>query len=370
MALTKVRLGDLIEPIDERNDLGIREFYGVNINKEFMPTAANTEGLDESKYKVVRKNRFVFSGMQTGRDICIRISLYKGDSPILVSPAYTTFEIERTDIVSPIYFFMRFLSKEMDRYGAFCSDGSIRSNLDWDVFCDIEIELPDLAAQERVVAVYRAMAANRESYERGLADLKLACDAAVEHLKKKYPLQSFGAFIERVDVRNTNNRYKNVKNVSVYKKFGDVSSKVNKNDLAKYKIVMPREITFVQTTHNEKVFCNAMNDTDEPILVTSVNEVFRCDESKILPEYLCLNFNRKEFDRYARFHSWGSARETFTWADLINVKIPIPPVSEQMYIVNLFKVLQERARISDRLREQIKNLCPILIKGSLADGAK
>ena len=66
MALTKYKIGDLITTVDERNTIGIRDFYGININKEFMPTVANTEGLDERKYKVVRKNRFVYSGMQTG----------------------------------------------------------------------------------------------------------------------------------------------------------------------------------------------------------------------------------------------------------------------------------------------------------------
>ena len=113
-----------------------------------------------------------------------------------------------------------------------------------------------------------------------------------------------------------------------------------------------------------------MNNTKEPILVTSVNEVFRCDETKILPEYLCLNFNRTEFDRYARFNSWGSARETFTWVDLLQVKIPIPPIEEQKYIVDIFKVLQERTTISNRLKTQIKNLCPILIKGSIEEAKR
>ena len=72
--LSKYKIGQLIKTVDERNSFGITEFYGININKELMPTAANTAGLDSSKYKVVRKNRFVFSGMQTGRDVCIRVS--------------------------------------------------------------------------------------------------------------------------------------------------------------------------------------------------------------------------------------------------------------------------------------------------------
>lgn len=87
MALSKYKLGELITVVDERNNLGIRDFFGINIDKEFMPTVANTEGLDETKYKVVRKNHFVYSGMQTGRDECIRISMYNGNNPILVSPA-------------------------------------------------------------------------------------------------------------------------------------------------------------------------------------------------------------------------------------------------------------------------------------------
>ncbi len=128
--MRKYKLGELIELCDERNSYVYSNFYGLNINKEFIPTWANTEGLDESKYKVVRKKRFVFSGMQTGRDECIRISMYNDAEPIIVSPAYTTFEITREDIVIPEYFFMLFLSKEKDRFGAFCSDGSIRSNLE------------------------------------------------------------------------------------------------------------------------------------------------------------------------------------------------------------------------------------------------
>lgn len=165
MELNKYKLGDLIEVCDERNSFGIRNFYGMNINKEFMPTAADTNGLDETKYKVVRKNRFVFSGMQTGRDMCIRISLYMEEDPIIVSPAYTTFEISRTDLVIPEYFFMLFLSKEKDRFGAFCSDGSIRSNLDWDRFCEFELVLPSIEQQHKFVKVFQALRCNQINQE-------------------------------------------------------------------------------------------------------------------------------------------------------------------------------------------------------------
>lgn len=89
-----VRLGDYIEQCDERNSASINyPVIGINRDKTFMPTVANLDGVDIAKYKIVTKGMFVFSGMQTGRDICIRIGLYDNEQPALVSPAYTTFVI-------------------------------------------------------------------------------------------------------------------------------------------------------------------------------------------------------------------------------------------------------------------------------------
>lgn len=367
MGLSKHKIGELVTIVDERNNIGIKEFYGININKEFMPTIANTDGLDETKYKVVSKNRFVFSGMQTGRDECIRISMYMKDEQIIVSPAYTTFEVTALDKVLPTYFFMLFLSKEKDRLGWFYSDSSIRANLDWDVFCDIELNLPPLPIQQKYVDVYNAMIANQRAYETGLEDLKLVCDAYIEDLRRKMQCEPIEKHIERFDLRNGENGTKNVMGISVYKQFRIPTSKVNVNELSNYKVVKPRQIAFVQTTHNEKVFAYAFNNTTEDIVVSSVNEVFSTNENKLLPEFLSMYFNRTEFDRYARFHSWGSARETFTWSDLVEVKIPIPEVKIQQYIVNIYIVYQLRREINEQLKAQVKDLCPILIKGSLEE---
>lgn len=365
MALKKVKLGDLINVVDERNNIGSRDFYGININKEFMPTVADTTGLDETKYKVVRKNRFVYSGMQTGRDECIRISMYLQDKPIIVSPAYTTFEVTAQDIVLPEYFFMLFLSKEKDRLGWFYSDSSIRSNLDWDRFCEMELSLPPIDVQKKYVDIYLAMLANQRAYEQGLDDLKLVCDAYIEDLRRTMPSEEIGKYLIRCDFRNKQNICKNVKGISTSKVFRDPTSKVNRDELANYKICLPTQIAFVQTTHNEKVFAYAFNNTEKQIVVSSVNEVFSTNKKFLQPEYLCMFFSRKEFDRYARFHSWGSARETFTWKDLVEVKIPIPPIEVQKSIAELYKVYNQRKEINEKLKAQIKDICPILIKGSL-----
>lgn len=374
MALTKHRIGDLVTLVDERNTLGIRDFYGININKEFMPTAANTEGLDESKYKVVRKNRFVYSGMQTGRDQCIRISMYNGDSPILVSPAYTTFEISATEIVIPLYFFMVFLSKEKDRFGAFCSDGSIRSNLDWDVFCDIELNIPDIPTQQKFVDIYNSMLTNQLSYERGLDDLKLVCEGYIDNLRNQYPLEPIGTYIELSEDKNEDLKYdlSSVRGVSIEKKLIDTKADMNGVSLKPYYLLRPDEFAYVTvTSRNGEKISLAINDTDETFICSSSYVVFRSkDKNALLPQYLMLYFSRSEFNRYARFNSWGSARETFDWGEMCNVQIPIPNVTIQKSIADIFACYIERKKINEQLKTQIRDICPILIKGSLEEAKK
>ena len=369
MALTKYKIGDLITTVDERNTIGIRDFYGININKEFMPTVANTEGLDERKYKVVRKNRIVYSGMQTGRDECIRISMYTKDKPILVSPAYVTFEVTALSTVLPLYFFLRFLTKEKDRYGAFCSDGSIRSNLDWEVFCDMNIELPSIEIQQKYVDVYNAMLANQQSYEHGLDDLKLTCDAYIEELRRKTPCEKIGKYLSECNERNNVGlTVNNVRGIATSKEFIDTKANMDGVSLSNYKMIHPNEIAYISDTsrRGDKISL-AMNSSDEMYLVSSISTVFRTNKEHLLPEYLFLFYSRTEFDRYARFNSWGSARETFNWNDMCDVKIPIPDITIQKSIAEMYMVYNKRKKINEQLKVQIKNICPILIKGSLGE---
>ena len=367
MALTKYKIGDLITVVDERNNLGIRDFFGININKEFMPTVADIEGLDENKYKIVRKNRFVYSGMQTGRDNCIRISMYLEDKPILVSPAYTTFEITATDIVLPLYFFMLFLSKEKDRYGAFCSDGSIRSNLDWEVFCDIELELPPLAVQQKYVDVYNAMLANQKSYERGLDDLRLTCDGYIEALRRNSS-RPIGNLISEINNKNTDESAKKEMGVSISKIF--IPTKAKSSDISTQKKVAPKQFAFnTNTSRNSDTISIAINNSTEEYAVSNTYCTFEC-KAGLLPEYLYLWLRRNEFNRYARFNSWGSARETLSISEVQDYEIAVPSEDIQRDLINILKVYNERKSINEKLKAQIKNICPILIKGSIEEARK
>lgn len=373
MALTKYKMGQLIELVLDTNYellYGPDDVRGMTIAKEIIPTKADVSKTDLSKFLVVHPGEFIYNPRTHGKRIGFGYN--NTNSNFIISWNNIAFKVkkEMITIVLADYLFLHFKRDEWDREACFQSWGSSTEVFSWDTLSDMEVEIPSLEIQQKYVDVYNAMLANQQSYERGLEDLKLTCDAYIEDLRRKMPCEKIGPYITRVDVRNGENGTKNVMGVSTSKEFREPTSKVNRNELANYKVVKPRQISFVQTTHNEKVFCNAFNNTDEDIVVTSVNEVFYTNENYLLPEYLVMFFNRTEFDRYARFHSWGSAREIFTWDDLIKVKIPIADIAIQKDIVDIFTVYKKRKSINDKLKAQIKDICPILIKGSIEEARK
>lgn len=360
------RLGDYIQLVDNRNtDLKVTNLLGINITKNFMPSVANVSGTDLSKYKIIQKGQFAYSAMQVGRDETIRLALYTDDEPAIISPAYSVIESKDKNKLIPEYMMMCFQRPESDRYGWFISDSSVRASLEWERFCEIEIPIPDdINQQRKFVALYKSLFDNQKVYESSLEDLQLICDTYIEDLIKKEEPKVLGDYIQQSDERNSELEIDNLLGISVNKIFIPTKSKKERLDLSKYKIVRPRQFGYVSVTsrNGEKISIAILDG--EAGLVSSTYTVFKVIDSKeLLPEYLYLFFQRTEFDRYARFNSWGSARETFDWADMCNVKLPIPNIEIQEAIVTIYHTLETRKRINEQLKESIKPLCPVLMKG-------
>lgn len=366
-----MKLGKYIEPLDERNPnlaFNYKNVMGLSINKTFIETkVTNVNIIDLKRYKIIRKNYFAYCTVTSRNGNKITVAYNDTNDDFIISNIYPVFKVKDETKLLPQYLMMFFRRSEFDRYARFNSWGSARETFSWEDMCNIELTIPPIQTQKKYVAIYEGLLNNLKCYQNRLEDLKLVCDGYIEDLRKKYPVKKIGKYINIYNHKNTDNKCSNVMGISVNKYFREPTSKVDRDNLSNYKIVKPRQISFVQTTHNEKVFACALNNTKEDILVSSVNEVFYTDEKNLLPEYLFMFFSRKEFDRYARFHSWGSAREIFTFEDLCDVKIPIPSIKIQQSIVNLFGVYNKRKEFVEKLKLQIKNICPILIKGSLEE---
>ena len=262
---------------------------------------------------------------------------------------------------------MYFNRPEFDRYSRFNSWGSARETFVWEDMCDIELELPPLSIQQKYVDVYNAMLENQKNYERGLEDLKLVCDAYVENLRRQMPCEAIGPYIEEFNQKNIDNlKLDSVRGIATCKEFIYTIANMEGVSLENYKVVERGMIAFISdTSRRADKMSLALNQSEENYLVSSISTVIQTDNTKLLPKYLYLFFCRTEFDRYTRFHSWGSARETFSLDDMKEVRMPLPPIYVQKAIVGIYEAYTIRKEINEKLKAQIKDICPILIKGSL-----
>jgi len=375
MALTKYKLGELIELSDERNHDGkytIENIKGISTNKEFIETKANMDGVSLSSYKVVDFQEFAYVADTSRRGDKIAIAFNNQEQTLLISSIYTVFRVKEKELLLSDYLFMYFNRPEFDRYSRFNSWGSVREVLNWEDFCDIEIELPDLATQQKYVDVYKAMVENQRNYERGLEDLKITFEGYMDELRKEHPHESIQEYIELVETKNDDLKYgiNDVMGVSIEKKFIPTKADMMDVNLKPYYVVKPNEFAYVTvTSRNGGKISLALNESKDTYICSSSYVVFKSkDETKLLPQYLMLYFSRKEFDRYSRFCSWGSARETFEWGEMCDVKIPIPDIKIQKAIAEIYTSYITRKEINEKLKTQIKELCPVLIRGSLANG--
>lgn len=155
---THKRLGDYIQEIDVRNrDLSVTKLLGLSMTKQFRPSTSNIIGVDLSKYKIVGKNVFAFDTMSVIRVHKVPIAINNTDSPIIVSPAYVTFECKNSNELDPQYLMMWFMRNEFDRYADFKSDAAVRGGYDWDELCDTSIYIPPIERQREIVAEYETL---------------------------------------------------------------------------------------------------------------------------------------------------------------------------------------------------------------------
>ena len=372
MGLGKYKLGELIQIHDERNvelAYGLNDVKGISIQKEFIETKADMSGVSLKPYILVKPGCFAYVTVTSRNGEKITIAHNNTNNTYIISSSYIVFRVKRTDLLLPDYLFMYFKRSEFDRYARYNSWGSARETFSWEEMCDIDIDLPDIAIQQKYVDIYNAMLENQRCYESALEDLKLVCDAYIEELSKDYQSVTIGQFIFQRDLRNDGSLgVSSVRGISTGKEFINTKADMEGVGLNNYKVVAPGQFAYVPDTsrRGDKISL-ALNISENTYLVSSISIVFDTQKDVLLPEYLMLFFVRSEFDRYARFHSWGSARETFDWSEMCDVQIPIPDIKIQQYIVNIYTAYLLRKEINEQLKTQVKDVCPILIKGSLEE---
>lgn len=361
-----VRLGDYIEQYYERNSLMVyneSNAIGVNIDKEIRPMQGH---LGEKKFEIfliVPPNHFVYNPRGSRK---LGIGYNDTQNTYITTFNNIVFRLNQ-DIhgLIPEYLFLFVSRKEWDRYAEYLSWGSSTEVFTWETFCDVKIPLPSVAEQQKVVNVWRALRETKEQNEAKAAPLMQLCQSYIQELKHKYPMQEIGPYIQECNERNVGGRFttNEVRGIAASKGLIDTKANLDGVSLDSYKLVRPKEIAFVpDTSRRGDKMSLGLNDSDETYIVSSISSVFRVNEEDVLPDFLYLWFCRSEFDRYARFNSWGSAREVFSFEDMKRCRIPLPPIEVQQAIVNIYKCANEAKQIAEEADRLSREVCPALLQ--------
>jgi len=175
-------LGDYIRLVDERNkNLAVTKLLGVSISKKFIPSIANIVGTDLSNYKIVRTGQFAYGPVTSRNGEKISIA-YLDEEDCIISSSYTVFEVENREELDPEYLMLWFSRPEFDRYARYKSHGSVREIFDWNELCMVELPVPDIEKQRKMVKAYKTIT-DRISLKQKIND---NLDASALAIYRKY----------------------------------------------------------------------------------------------------------------------------------------------------------------------------------------
>lgn len=372
--MTLVKLGDYIELLDNRNTnlhYGKENVRGVNNLKLLMSTKADIASRDLSKFYIVYPGDFVFNHRTSRNGSKFSIAFNDTDAPVICTEDYVVFRVKDScrRLLHPIWLYMYFNRTEFDRYVITNSWGSSTEFYNWEDICEVELPLPSFSIQLKYVAIYNAMLANQRSYEQGLEDLKRAVFAEIDIIKHTSHKVPVGELLEEVDVRNSDGNITSVQGINIEKQFMPSVADTASVNLRNYKVVREGQFAYssMQTGRDECIRI-ALHDKSAPILISPAYSVLQVKDPSVIAEYIMLWFARSETDRYGWFASDASIRANLDLDRFFEIQIPMPDTEKQQAIANIFIAYMLRREICEQLKAQIKDLCPILIKGSLEEG--
>lgn len=362
-----VRLGDYIEQFRHKCANNDAIVSGVDINKQFIPTRANLEGIDISGYYLVPPTFFACNLMHIGRDERLPIAYNNTSTNLVVTSAYYVFHVkkDKCDEILSEYLYIIFCNKEIDRLTWFYTDSSIRGNLRENRFLDIEIPLPSPDEQQKVVNAWRAFREIKEQNEPKAAPLMQVCQSYIQKAKKKNADKyRIGNAIKVVDAINKEGYPYDVLGLNNNKVFMSTIASMDTINTNKYKVIKKGEFAFSgMQTGRDKCIRIALYDNDFPALISPAYTTFILDENEpILPEYFMMIFKNPEMDRLGWFYSDSSVRANLDWDRFIDIEIPLLPIKLQQAIVNIYKCANEAKQIAEEADRLSREVCPALIQ--------
>lgn len=365
MGLKKYKLGELIKQRREKYD-GKEDLQSWGVSREGF-IRPKQEDADTSIYNVFYRNDFVFNPARMELN---SIALNTSYDKAICSSLYEIFYVTREDLVLPEYLNMFIKRDEFARRCWYEAIGSARNYFRVGDLSQFDITLPSIKQQRKYVDVYLALQKNLAAYQSKVDELKLVCDGYIESLRRDYrknhpqKMVRVGDYIAKRNEINDNGQVQLEQGINIQKQF--ITPQRSNSNLYGRRIVRRGDIAYCTQLNNDNVAV-AYRDGEDCVVSSVYDIIFVKDESVLLPKYLMMWLVRPEFGRYVYTRSTGSAYEFLSYDDLADYKIPLPDIKVQQAIVNIYDSYIERKRIAEALKEQLKNICPVLIRGSLEE---
>ena len=355
-------LGEYIRQVDIRNKEGKKEnLLGVSVQKQFIQSIANTVGTDFTKYKVVKKGQFTYIPDTSRRGDKIAIALLEDYEEGLVSNVYTVFEVIDTEKLLPEYLMLWFSRPEFDRYARFKSHGSVREVMDWEEMCKVELPVPDIEKQRKIVKAYKTITdriALKQKINDNLATQALTLFSDfVSHLSKKLEQRKLGDVIasantggdaiQKVPIVDYDTGIKcarvgDITNAREYASwaFCNASKSVYDNyKLQAGDILVTRTATLGITQYNAKDISAVYNNG---LIRLKVND------TNALPLYIYWAMKTSDFLNYInQMNSATSVRPNMKIDYLLNYQLSIPSIEEQTQFTNTVEPLMNAISLNN-----------------------
>lgn len=368
MALNKVKLGTLIEQVNEKNyleELTKENIRGISTQKRFIKTLANLNNVSLKSYKIVQSGCFAYVPDTSRRNNKISLAYNDTNTSFLVSSISIVFKVKSNKLLDK-YLYIYFCRKEFDRYARYNSWGSAREVFTFEDLSDIDFVIPPLEIQQKYINIYESLQNKLKVYESKLNKIELTFTATIENLKKQYKSEAIKKYIKR-GPKNTNEKITNV--IGIGQNGFILPQKKPNKSLKNYKIIKNKSICYAPPIYNILSDAIHLYRKNELAICSPIYEVINCDEEKLLAEYLIIWLKREEFKRYAQFYALG-VRNTFDYELMEEFSIPIPNINIQKSIAQIYQSYYQRKILAEKINNIINDLYPLLIKGAIKEATE
>ena len=358
------KLGEYIEVSTKHNadiKYGTELIEGVNSVGEFCKPKACLDGIDLKPYKIVRPGDFVYNPSR----INIGSLAYRKNPMCIVSHLYVVFHLTKygkTKLIAE-YLFLYLQRDEFRRLVTYRNFGSQRPEFNFRQMCEVEIPVPRIAEQRKVVEAWQGLRKMKDENEQLAEPLLALCRSYLQEIKKKYPMKEIGPMIEERNERNKSYVFgaDDLQGVACTQHFIKSIATTHEMDFGNHKVVRKGDFAY---SNRINVGSIALRE-DCDCIVSPSYVVFHVKDdalSMLSVDFLRIWYSRSEFLRATLFFAHGTIKDDFSFVNMCRVKIPLPPIEVQQAVVDLYRCANEAKKIAAEADKLSREICPALIQ--------